>query len=192
MADSRAPRDDAEAGRRQEGAGAATAPASSPGFWSAHRVDLIVAAIILAGCAFLFWETTNFAQIPRGLAQNVPPTLFPRLLLVVIAAMALFLPFEHVQKRAQGIDLDDRRRDRIKPITYVTALALFGIVVATPWLGTFLAMILACAVLPVLWGERRLWLVALFAIGLPLAVTLLFVSALGVHFLPGVVGHPFR
>ena len=186
------PAPDEDGGRRREGAAGAAASASSPGFWSAHRVDLVVAAIILAGCAFLYWETTTFTRIPRGLAQNVPPTLFPRLLLVVIAVMAVFLPFEHVQKRAQGIDLDDRRRDRIKPITYLTALALFGIVAATPWLGTVLAMVLACALLPVLWGERRLWLVALFAIGLPLAVTLLFVSALGVNFLPGIVGHPFR
>lgn len=159
---------------------------------SLHMVDCIVAAVIVAGCIFLLWETTNFPEIPRGLAQNVPPTLFPRLLLVVIAAMALLLPFEHIQKRAQDIDLDDTRRDRIRPITYLTALALTAVVVVMPWLGTLPAMILACAVLPILWGERRWWLVAVFALALPLTVTLLFVGGLEVRLIPGIAGPLFR
>jgi putative tricarboxylic transport membrane protein len=157
-----------------------------------HRVDCVVAAVIVAGCGFLLWETTNFAEIPRGLAQNVPPALFPRLLLVVIAAMALLLPFEHIQKRAQDIDLDHARRDRIRPITYLTALALIAVVVVVPWLGTLPAMILACAVLPILWGERRWWLVAVYALALPLTVTLLFVGGLEVRFISGITGALFR
>jgi hypothetical protein len=52
--------------------------------------------------------------------------------------------------------------------------------------------VLACAVLPVLWGERRLWLVALFAVLLPLAVSLLFVGVLEVNFIPGITGPLFR
>jgi putative tricarboxylic transport membrane protein len=159
---------------------------------SLHMVDCVIAAVIIAGCAFLFWETTTFAEIPRGLAQNVPPALFPRLLLAVIAGMALLLPFEHIQKRAQDIDLDATRRDRIRPITYLTALALIVVVVVVPWLGTLPAMILACAVLPVLWGERRWWLVAIFALALPVAVTLLFVGGLEVRFIPGIAGPLFR
>lgn len=157
-----------------------------------HKVDVVVSALIIAICGVLFWETVTFAEIPRGLAQNVPPTLFPRLLLVVIAFMALFLPFEYLQKRRMGIDLDDKRRDRIRPITYVTALALFGVTLMTPWLGTFPTMIAACALLPIMWGERRLWLIAIYAIALPLAVTFLFVAGLEVNFMPGIVGHLFR
>jgi len=163
------------------------APASS-----VHKVDLAVAAVILAVCGFLYWDTTTFARIPQGLAQNVPPALFPRLLIVVIAAMAVFLPFEHVQKRRMGIDLEAGRRDRIRPVTYLTGLALFVMVLITPWLGTLPAMVIACAALPLLWGERRYWLVAIYALALPLAVTLLFVAGLEVNFMPGIVGHPFR
>jgi putative tricarboxylic transport membrane protein len=176
--------------QRPEGAGAL--PASPRHKLPAHKVDLIVAAIILALCAFLFWETTNFREIPRGLAQNVPPERFPQLLLIVIAAMALFIPFEHVHKRRQGIDLDKERSDRIRPITFMTALALFVVVLVTPWLGTLPAMVLACALIPLLWGERRFWLIAIYAIALPLAVALLFVGGLEVNFLPGIVGHLFR
>lgn len=159
---------------------------------SVHRTDLLVAAIILAGAAFLFYETTRFDQIPTGLAQNVPPELFPQLLLVLIAVMALFLPFEHIQKRREGVDLDTTRSDRIRPVTWLTGAVLFGVVLVVQWLGTVLAMVLACAALPVLWGERRFWLVALFAVLLPLAVTVVFVGLLKVNFIPGIAGPLFR
>jgi putative tricarboxylic transport membrane protein len=159
---------------------------------SVHRTDLLLAAIIVAGAAFLFYETTRFDQIPVGLAQNVPPELFPRLLLVLIAVMALLLPFEHIQKRREGIDLDVTRSARIRPVTWLTAAILLGVVLVVQWLGTVLAMVLACAALPVLWGERRLWLVALFAVLMPLAVTLLFVGLLEVNFIPGITGPLFR
>lgn len=159
---------------------------------SAHRTDLVLAAIILAGCAFLFWRTTLFDEIPIGLAQNVPPELFPQLLLVLIAVMTILLPFEHIQKRQEGIDLDDARRDHVRPVTWLTAAVLFGVVLAVQWLGTILAMVVACAVLPVLWGERRFWPVALFAVLMPLAVALLFVGVLEVNFIPGITGPLFR
>jgi len=160
--------------------------------FSVHRVDLAVTAVIVALCAFLFWDTTTFEKVPPSLAQNVPPTLFPRLLLLLIAVMALFLPFEHVQKRAQGIDLDKERSDRVRPITLVTALALLGIVLVMPWLGTLPALVVSCALLPVMWGERRWWLVALYAIAFPLVITYVFVAGLEVNFLPGIAGHVFR
>lgn len=163
-------------------------PAPSP----LHLTDLVVSLIILAICGFLFYVTTTFERVPASLAQNVQPTLFPRLLIAVIAVMALFLPFEHVQKRQTGIDLDSTREAPIKPIAYVTALALLGIVLLTPWLGTLLSMMLACFLLPLLWGERRVWLVAVFAIALPLAVALMFAGVLEVSFEPGLVGHIFR
>jgi putative tricarboxylic transport membrane protein len=157
-----------------------------------HKVDLVVTTVIVALCGFLFWDTTTFREVPPSLAQNVPPTLFPRLLLVLIVVMALFLPFEHVQKRAQGIDLDKERSDRVRPITLVTALVLLGIVLVMPWLGTFPALVVACALLPVMWGERRWWLVALYAIAFPLGITYVFVAGLEVNFLPGIAGHLFR
>ena len=173
--------------RQDEPKDAGARPASS-----VHRTDLVVAAIILGGAAFLFYETTRFDEVPVGLAQNVPPELFPQLLLILIAGLALFLPFEHIQKRREGIDLNAARSDRIRPITLLTGAVLFGVVLVVQWLGTVIAMVLACAVLPVLWGERRLWLVALFAVLLPLAVTLLFVGLLQVNFIPGITGPLFR
>jgi putative tricarboxylic transport membrane protein len=167
-------------------------PAGGMPAFSVHKVDVAVTMVIVGVCAFLFWNTTTFEEVPRSLAQNVPPTLFPRLLLLLIVVMALFLPFEHAQKKAQGIDLDKERGDRIRPITVVTALVLLGIVLVMPWLGTLPALVVICALLPVLWGERRWWLVVLYAIAFPLAVTYVFVAGLEVNFIPGIAGHVFR
>jgi len=167
-------------------------PAGGMPAFFVHKVDLAVTAVIVALCAFLFWDTITFEKVPPSLAQNVPPPLFPRLLLLLIVAMALFLPFEHVQKRAQGIDLDKERSDRVRPITLVTALTLLAIVLVMPWLGTLPALVVSCALLPVLWGERRWWLLALYAIAFPLVITYVFVAGLGVNFLPGIAGHVFR
>ena len=172
---------------RQEDGEAGGVPAPS-----VHMVDLAVTAVIVALCAFLFWNTTGFERVPASLAQNVQPTMFPRLLLAVIVLMALFLPFEHVQKKVHGIDLDSARSDWVRPITYVTGLVLLGVVIAIPWLGTFVAMVVACALLPVLWGERRWWLVAVYAIAFPVGITLVFVAGLEVNFEPGIAGHLFR
>ena len=70
----------------------------------------------------------------------------------------------------------DRRRRIDSALDSLTA-----VVAVMPWLGTLPAMILACGVLPILWGERRWWLVAIYALALPVAVTLLFVGGLEVR-----------
>src|SRR3546814_10834279 len=75
----------------QSNGGVARSPASP----SVHRTDLGLALVLLGVCAFLWWDTTQFADVPASLAQNAPPTTFPRLLLGAIALMSLMLPFEH-------------------------------------------------------------------------------------------------
>jgi hypothetical protein len=76
-----------------------------------HRPDIIVSVIILTVCALLFARTFWFDTVPDSLAQNVQPHMFPRLVLVCIAAIALLLPFEYARKKARDIDLDSDRRD---------------------------------------------------------------------------------
>lgn len=177
-----------EGNPREVEEGAGRQPAPSP----IHMTDLALCVVILAISGFLFWSTTTFERVPESLAQNVQPTMFPRLLIAVIVVMALFLPFEHLQKRKTDIDLDGARQKPIKPIGYITALALIGIVLLTPRLGTVLSMIVACILLPLLWGERRVWILPVYAIALPLAVALLFEGVLEVSLEPGIVGHIFR
>src|SRR3546814_11809317 len=105
-------------------------------------------------CALLWWDTTQFADVPASLAQNAPPTTFPRLLLGAIALMSLMLPFEHRFKDDGGEGIDKARSERPRPIVYLTGAVLVALLALTPWLGTFVAMVVAAVVIPLLWGEQ--------------------------------------
>ena len=157
-----------------------------------HSVDVAVALIILAVCAALYYETTTFDRVSPLLSQNIPPSYYPRLLLTLIAGLALILPFEHRLHARRGSDLDADRQARIKPAAYTTAGLLLLLVLAMPWLGTYLTMVGVSLLLPLHWGERRLRLLVPFVVLFPLAVALLFTQVLQVFFLPGIFGINFH
>lgn len=157
-----------------------------------HAPDLWLALIILGVCASLYYATTRFEEVPRMLAQNIPPEFFPRLLLWTIVALTLMLPFEHLFHKRGKKHLDEDRRYRVKPMAVVTAGLLAVVVASIQWLGTFLAMIFVCLSLPVLWGERRIKVVLPFAVIFPSIVTLLFTQVLKVYFEPGIFGLALR
>lgn len=153
-----------------------------------HRTDFALALIVLAACAALYYVTTTFEEVPSLLAQNIQPEFFPQLLLWLIVLLTLVLPVEHrfLEKGSEG--LDKGRRHRIKGKTVATAGLLAGLVAAMPWVGTYLSMLFVCLLMPLLWGERRLWVLLPFAFLFPTAVTLLFTQALKVYFEPGLLG----
>jgi hypothetical protein len=69
-------------------------PSSASRSPSIHRGDVLVTAVILAACAFLYWQTTIFAAVPSVLGDYMLPQDFPRLLIWSIALLSLLLPFE--------------------------------------------------------------------------------------------------
>lgn len=152
-----------------------------------HPTDTVMAVIILAVMAALWYATTLFEDVSPLLAQNVGPKFFPRLLLVVIIGLTLLLPFEHRFLKGGARRLDRSRSHRIEPLTYLTALLLGGIVALMPVLGTVLTMAAVCVLLPLLWGERRIALIAVFAVAFPAVVTVLFNGVLRVYFEPGLL-----
>lgn len=156
------------------------------------RSDLVVSAVLIVMCAFLYWDTTRWPAVPASLAQNAPPTVFPRLLIGSIVVMALALPFERVIKRRSGAELDIGGEDRPKPVVFLTAALMTLAVYFMPVLGIFPVMVAATALLPLLWGERRYGLIAAFAIGLPIAVAVLFALGLKVNLAFGLTGALFR
>ncbi len=153
-----------------------------------HPTDLVIMVIILSICGALTYVTTGFEEVSNLLAQNIPPEFFPRLVMLLIAILSLALPFEHLFQRRRGNDLDSKRRKKLRPLTCWTALVLVLLGFTMPYLGTFLAMIVVCLILPWLWGERRLKLILPFAVLFPVAVTLVFNRILGVYFEPGIFG----
>ena len=57
----------------------------------------------------------------------------------------------------------------------------------TPWLGSYLALVGVCLLLPPLWGERRWRLIVPYALIFPTLIMLLFAKVLKVYFEPGVL-----
>jgi putative tricarboxylic transport membrane protein len=152
-----------------------------------HGTDLKLTLIILAICAAIYYVTTTFDQVAPLLAQNIPPQWFPQLLIWFIAILSLVLPFEH-RFLAQGRKgLDEDRSSRIPLGAILSAGLLVLIVASIPLIGAFLALVVVCVALPLLWGERRWKILIPFAILFPTAVTLLFTKVLEVYFEPGLI-----
>lgn len=175
-----------EDGSSAEGAGGQPAP------FAFRRSDLVLTAVIVVLCAILYWDTTRWAEVPASLAQNAPPTVFPRLLLGTIVILALFLPFEPIWKARSGIDVDFGEHERPRPVVFITAIIVLLAGYLLPILGALPVMVATTALLPLLWGEKRYWIVALFALGLPAAVVVLFAFGLQVNLAFGLTGDLFR
>ncbi|MEK9723094.1 MAG: tripartite tricarboxylate transporter TctB family protein, partial [Rhodospirillaceae bacterium] len=121
-----------------------------------------MATLILALVAWLYYQTTQFEEVSSMFTQNIPPTLFPRILLVIIALFTLMMPFEHLLLAYKGKDIDKDRREPIKPLAWISMAVLVAIMAAADYLGTQLTMFAVCFVIPILWGERRLRVVVPF------------------------------
>jgi len=154
--------------------------------------DLVVSALVLAGCGFVYWRTTGFEEVSSLLGDGMSPQAFPRLILGVIAVLALILPFEHRFNRAGVEGIDRVRRERVDLMTVVTAVFLVLVVLSIKWVGTLASMMVVALVLPMMWGEWRIRLVIPYAMIFVGLVTVLFAYGLGVHFEPGAMGWGVR
>ena len=159
---------------------------------SIDRADLYVSAVLFVICAVLWWDTTRWPVVPASLAQNAPPTTFPRLLLGSVVLLALLLPFERIWKARSGVELDIGGERAPKPVVFITAAVLFLAVYLMPILGVAPVMLASSLVLPWLWGERRWIYILVFAFGLTAAVTILFAYGLRVNLGFGLTGDIFR
>jgi len=139
--------------------------------------DLGIGAAILLFCLVIWLITLTFKQAPPALAQNVQPASFPRLVTGVIAVLT-------VAMMVLGRATPPKRHAPVPAMVWISAGVMAGFVLAFQWLGIVPAMVLLCFGLPVLWGERRWYLIIPFGIGFPLAIYGLFAMVLEVHFEP--------
>lgn len=165
-------------------------PKGSPSF-KMHGPDIVVTAIVLVICALLYARTYWFDTVPSSLAQNVQPAMFPRLVLICIAAIALILPFEYYRKLKRGIDLDSDRREFPPRLVWVTGAALIVFVAALPLLGALPALLIIAIAMPLMWGERRWKILVPYVIIFPISVLFLFAEVLRVTFPRGITGGIF-
>ena len=153
-----------------------------------NRQDLGVAVILLAVSGWLYHVSAGFDEVSPLFAQDVPPELFPRMLVWVIVALTLAIPFERRLRKEKGKVLDKARAQPIRPIAYLSVAFLGLGVAAIQWVGTYLVLVLVALGLPLLWGERRWRILIPYALVFPTVVIALFSKGLGVRFEPGAFG----
>ena len=75
-----------------------------------NKKDTIIAIILTLIIAFLWFETTKFEKVPDLFANNIPPEMFPQILLIIILGMVLIIPFEHIFLTRSGKNIDSSRK----------------------------------------------------------------------------------
>jgi hypothetical protein len=100
--------------------------------------------------------------------------------LVALALLSLFLIATSARNR-------DEPQPALESSVYGTAGIFILAVALVPYLGMLVTVGLTSIGLPLYWGERRVVRIAGLAVGLPLAVHVLFALALGMRFPPGVL-----
>ncbi len=149
-----------------------------PGWRS--RTDLLVAAVILAFCAIVYGLTYRFDAVPVALMDGLGAELFPRLVLGVVALMAVLI--------ALGIGITPMAAPPpVHPMVWMTGGAMLAFMVAVEVIGLWPTAFLFVVGLGWLWGERSLLRLALSAAGLCAVLYLLFVRLLGGTFPKGLL-----
>ena len=152
-----------------------------------NKKDTIIALLMISLIGFLWFETTKFEKVPDLFSNNIPPEMFPQILLIIILGMILIIPFEHIFLKKNGKNIDAGRDKPIEKSTLGTMVILSTIVASSQILGAAITIIAISIALPLYWGEKRLKVLVPYIIGFPLFVIILFNIVLGVHFEPGLL-----
>lgn len=149
---------------------------------SEKRIDaglLVQSVVIMAVAGGLYGVTYTFDEVPPILAQGVQPTVFPRVLLILMILLAGLQAIKALRPSVAEIAKLKPYRP-IPRIVFLTALVLIGFFVVMPIIGTFPTLIIFCPALAALWGERRWKLMALSFGGFIAFIYGLFVMVLNV------------
>ena len=111
------------------------------------HTEAIVALVVLAFCAGVFALTFTLTRA-GGARRRMGPAAFPRLLLAVMALLALILALT-ARGRAEEV------REPVPPTVYWTAAAMIAFMGLLAIVGMVAAMIVAIVGMGAMWGERR-------------------------------------
>ena len=124
-----------------------------------HFERWLIPLLIIAFCVFAFWLTTTFKKMPPILKRGMQPSDFPQLLLTAIILMTLAMVWidpVRAKERLQG------------PV--LGTLVLMGGFAALTSIDFFLALAVFAAALAFYWGERRIGLLALVGLVVPIVI----------------------
>jgi len=137
---------------------------------------VIVPLVILVLCATAFYLTTTFDRVPPILKRGIQPSDFPQLVILLIAALALWLALRDREPAPQ----------RLPATVYITMGLLIGFSVLA-LVDLFIALGAFAVAMSAVWGERRAWALALVGLVVPVAVFFLFDIVFEIRFPRGVL-----
>lgn len=136
----------------------------------------LIPLLIIIFCLGAYWVTTTFKTMPPILKRGIQPADFPQLLLAVLILLTLVM----VWKDPIVI------KEKMQPATLGT-IALFAVFAALTAIDLFLALGAFAAALAAFWGERRVQMLAVIGIVVPLAIFFLFDLGFEIRFPRGLL-----
>ncbi|MCE2523530.1 MAG: tripartite tricarboxylate transporter TctB family protein [Rhodobacteraceae bacterium] len=137
---------------------------------------MLAPVLIIAFCAAAFWLSMTFKKMPPILKRGMQPSDFPQLLLglLIILTLAMVM-FDPIRVRA--------------PIQRKTVgtLAVFCLFAALTAVDFILALAVFATALAAFWGERRVRILALVGLIVPILIFLLFDQVFEIRFPRGVL-----
>ena len=146
-----------------------------------RRENVVVAVVALAACAVAFGLTFRFTTTtPAAMMSGMGAEFFPRLVIGVIAAIAVCIAF--------GIGSPPMERPAPVPrVVWVTVALLAGYVAALQLIGMWAASLLVMLVLGRMFGEKSLAKLALAGAVLLVVVYVVFIRLLKGGFPEGLI-----
>lgn len=136
----------------------------------------VASAAVIAAAAVLFALTFGFEKMPLGLSGGFGAEAFPRLVLGIVAALALLLAFVPSAEA----------QPPVPRMVYFTGASLLAFMALVPLTGMLPAMFLFQLGLAYLWGERRHLLVFCIAAVTTAILWAVFVRGFGIQLPKGV------
>ncbi len=142
--------------------------ATSP---SRFNADIIIGLVVIVFCAAVFPLSQSFIRDEIGPG----PEFFPRALagiLIICSVILIIRSFVSASPALNDTDSSDSRRE-FKRVGITLAL-LIVYVILIPLISYVLSTVLYLALMMLFLGERRSWLIALWALGVTGGIYLLF------------------
>lgn len=142
--------------------------------------DYLVAGVLVALCALIFYFSTLIDRVPVGLAQGIQPASFPQGVLVAILGLTLLMLYE---AREHTLETPEP----IPGLAYKTMLAMIASLAVVTWVDFFIGLIGFVAICVPLWGMRRIGVAIGYALALHGVLFVLFSTFLQVRFPTGLL-----
>lgn len=137
----------------------------------------IVSKVFIILSIILYSLTFKIRRVPEIISQGFQPTMFPRMIIILMFALSIILIFTKHEIKYTVIP-----SILFKTITllflYLLSIYVFGIIISLFW---------AAIVLPYLWGHRNHVTIIIFAILFTMVIYLLFSGVLGIPFKDGLL-----